>query len=175
MGSGLKRSRMMRIGGGAVNAEFVLVLKSPRHSARKPLSEFALPTSTPNSVRWTATLAGASDASELSSLAAGAAATTSGLAAGSAALADFSGSISFVAAASGGAMIDFDATSGVAGVAAGVFEAVSPTAVCATGGGVAKAARGAVPSPPLLSARPASALPPPPPPRPTRLSYHTPL
>jgi hypothetical protein len=33
-----------------------------------------------------------------------------------------SGSISFPAAESGGAMIDFDAMSGVAGVAAGAFE-----------------------------------------------------
>src|SRR5258708_14768499 len=133
---------MRTIGGRAVNAAFALDFKSRRHSARKPLSEFALPTSTPNSVGWTATLAGASDASELSSLAAGAAATTSGLAAGSAALAGFSGSISFEAAASGGAMIDFDATSGVAGVAAGVFEAVCATAVCATDGAVARAAGG---------------------------------
>src|SRR5260370_775772 len=132
-------SLMAASGRRGVTAASALDSKTPRHSARKPLSEFALPTSTPNSVRWTATLAGASDASELSSLAAGAAATTSGLAAGSAALAGFSGSISFEAAASGGAMIDFDATSGVAGVAAGVFEAGSATAGCSADGAIAGA------------------------------------
>jgi len=58
-------------------------------------------------------------------------ATTSGIGAAMTALAGASGSISFPAAASGGAMIDFDAISGVAGVAAcvgaGVVEAPCPT------------------------------------------------
>src|ERR1700676_1824409 len=121
MPSPLEPSLITTIGRNVVKAAFALDFRSPRHSARKPLSEFALPTSTPNSVRCTATFAGAaSDASDPASSAGGDAAT-SGRGAFSTPFMGFSGSISFEAAASGGAMIDFDATSGVAGVAAGGF------------------------------------------------------
>src|SRR5258707_13612998 len=89
-------------------------LRSPRHSARRPLSELVPPTSTPNSVRCTACWAAAACDSFASGLSTdGADAVTSGLGGVTG-----SGSISFPAAESGGAMIDFDAMSGVAGVAA---------------------------------------------------------
>src|ERR1700676_476851 len=136
MPSPLEPSLITTIGRNVVKAAFALDFRSPRHSARKPLSEFALPTSTPNSVRCTATFAGAaSDASDPASSAGGDAAT-SGRGAFSTPFMGFSGSISFEAAASGGAMIDFDATSGVAGVAAGGFGAVCcPTEAAAAGPG----------------------------------------
>src|ERR1700681_1559761 len=122
------------IGRSVVNAAFDLDLRSPRHSARKPLSELAPPTSTPNSVRCTARLDAAGDASASASSPDGADATTSGSGG-----ATGSGSISFPAAKSGGAMIDFDAMSGVAGIAAGAFELPCPAngnaagACCGTG------------------------------------------
>src|ERR1700732_1999392 len=61
MPSPLLLSLMTMIGRNVVSAAFDLDLRSPRHSARKPGSEFAPPTSIPNSVRWTANL-GAADA-----------------------------------------------------------------------------------------------------------------
>src|SRR6202022_4194854 len=99
-----------------------------RHSARRPLTEFAPPTSTPNSVRCTESFGTAAwDASASASSAGEADATTSGIGAAVIVFAGFSGSISFAAAASGGAIIDFDAISGVAGVASGAFEVPWPT------------------------------------------------
>jgi hypothetical protein len=44
-------SLITMIGRNVVRAAFDFDLRSPRHSARKPLTEFAPPTSTPNSVR----------------------------------------------------------------------------------------------------------------------------
>ena len=44
------------IGRNVVSAAFDLDFRRPRHSARRPATEFAPPTSTPNSVRCTATL-----------------------------------------------------------------------------------------------------------------------
>src|SRR5882757_16604 len=97
------------IGRSVVSAAFDFDLRSPRHSARKPPTEFAPPTSTPNSVRWTASLGGASG----SAPSAGATdATTSGIGAAVTVLAGASGSISLAAGVSGGASIDFDAISG---------------------------------------------------------------
>ena len=62
------------IGRNAVNGALDFDFRSPRHSARKPPTELAVPRSTPNSVRWTATL-GAVASSASSSLAGGVEAT----------------------------------------------------------------------------------------------------
>src|SRR5712664_892347 len=113
------------IGRSAANDAVDFDLRSPRHSARRPLSELAPPTSTPNSVRWTATWVDAGDASGSTSSSA-ADATTSGIGAEVMARAGISGRINFPAAGSGGPMIDFDATSGVAGIGAGGGETVGP-------------------------------------------------
>ncbi len=113
MPSPLLPSLITMIGRNVVNAAFDLDFRSPRHSARKPPSEFAPPTSTPNSVRWTASLGAAAwDASDSVSSAGGVDATTSGIGAAMTAFAGFSGSINFPAAASGGANIDFAVISG---------------------------------------------------------------
>ena len=56
MPSPLLPSLITMIGRNVVSAAFDLDFRSPRHSARKPGSELAPPTSTPNSVRWTAEL-----------------------------------------------------------------------------------------------------------------------
>jgi hypothetical protein len=109
------------IGRKAASAEFDFDLSRPRHSARKPPTEFAVPTSTANSVRWTVDAAGAASAS--ASSAGEAAATASGPATVGAS-GGASGAVSLAAAASGGAMIDFAGISGVAGVAAGAFDAI---------------------------------------------------
>ena len=149
---------MTMIGRKVVSAAFDLDFRRPRHSARKPPTEFAPPTSTPNSVRWTGSLGRDFAASCSASSVGGADATTSGIGAavmtfaglsGFSGLSDFSalsgfsivgfsivacfsgvagfsgvtgfsGSISFVAAGSGGPIIDFAATRGGAGVTAGV-------------------------------------------------------
>src|ERR1700716_317166 len=88
------------IGRNAASGAFDLDLSNPRHNARRPLTEFAPPTSTPNSVRWTATLGDAGwDTSASGSSAAGADATTSGLGTAAMAFAGALGSISFAAAA----------------------------------------------------------------------------
>ena len=118
-------SLITMIGCNVVNTAFDLDLSSPRHNARKPPSELAPPRSMPNSVRWTAGLAAiASGASGSALSAAGADATTSGIGAAVMVFPDFSGSTSFAAAASGGAIIDFAAISGTgAGVGVGVFKA----------------------------------------------------
>ena len=125
----------------AASAEFDFDLSRPRHSARKPATEFAVPTSTANSVRWTVDAAGAA-----SSAVDGAAAITTGASAAAGVSGGVSGAVSFPAAASGGAMIDFAGISGVAGVAAGAFDAICPvdaapvaepgSAAAATGGGL---------------------------------------
>src|SRR5258706_2140703 len=102
------------IGRSVANEAVDFDLRSPRHSTRRLLSELAPPTSTPNSVRCTSCWAVAACDSFASGLSTdGADAVTSGLGGVTG-----SGSISFPAAESGGAMIDFDAMSGVAGVAA---------------------------------------------------------
>jgi hypothetical protein len=67
------------IGRKVVSAAFDLDFKSPRHSARKPPTEFAPPTSTANSVRWTGSLGRDFAASDSTSSAGGANATTSGI------------------------------------------------------------------------------------------------
>jgi hypothetical protein len=111
------------IGRKAASAEFDFDLSRPRHSARKPPTEFAVPTSTANSVRWTVDAAGT--ASACASSAGEAAATASGPAAAGAS-GGTSGAVSLAAAASGGAMIDFAGISGAVGVAAGAFDAICP-------------------------------------------------
>src|SRR5258708_22074582 len=109
------------IGRGGANEAVDFDLRSPRHRVRRQLSELAPPTATPNSVRCTACWAAAACDSFASGLSPdGADATTWGLGGVTG-----SGSISFPAAESGGAMIDFDAMSGVAGVAAGAGEAAT--------------------------------------------------
>src|SRR6185437_4762361 len=123
MPSPLLPSLITMIGRNVVNTAFDLDFRSPSHSARNPASEFAPPTSTPNSVRWMASLgAVAADASGSMSSAGAADATTSGLGVADVAFASLSGSINLAAAASGGAMIDLAATHGTDGVAAGVID-----------------------------------------------------
>lgn len=124
------------IGCNSASGAFALDLRSPRHSARKPPSEFALPTSTPNSVRCTATFGSVSTASGSVLVEA----TTSGIGAATMGLAGFSGSISFDAAESGGAIIiDFGAASDAVGDVAGAVGAPGLTdeAVTAAGSAVA--------------------------------------
>ena len=115
MPSPLLRSFTTMIGRSeAIAAAFDL--SRARHSPRKPSIEFAPPRSTPNSVRCTAISDGAFDSA--GSGAAGAAATTSGTGVAVMTSGGCSGTISFAAAGSGGAIIDLDGISGVAGVAA---------------------------------------------------------
>jgi hypothetical protein len=86
--------------------------RSPRQSARKPGIELAPPTSTPNSVREaTSSGAAADEADSGSSDAFGATEATSGVDADGGIFGSEGGSSNFPAAGSGGAMIDFDATS----------------------------------------------------------------
>ena len=143
-------SLIMMIGCNAANGAFDRDLSRPRHSARKPPTEFAPPTSTANSVFCTSTLGGigrAASAFAVSGLpAAGAAATTVGAGVGAgvaAALAAGSGVVGFPAAASGGAMIDFEAVDGAAdAAAAGLFGVPCSTDTGAVGpgrGGLASA------------------------------------
>ena len=125
-------SLITTIGCSAASGAFDFDFNSPRHSARKPGSEFAPPTSTPNSVRWTGrsgTFASASSSALAEATIFGDAATVgigsadtvffafaapgSGFLDASGSLFfEASGSISFPAAASGGAMIDFAGISG---------------------------------------------------------------
>ena len=129
MPSPLLFSLITMIGRNAASAAFDFDFRSPRHSARKPPTEFAPPTSTPNSVRWTASLVSDPVAAGASSAAGGAEATTSGVAGRwrprvriwlglASVLASILGgaldSISFPAAGSGGAIIDFEAINGQA-------------------------------------------------------------
>ena len=116
----------MMIGRNAASGAFALDLRSPRHNARKPPTELAPPTSTPNSVRWTFDGASAASGSSLAA-AGGAEATTSGLDAGDAgavaATVVLGGGLgsSFAAAGSGGPIIDFEAINGAGLDAAGGF------------------------------------------------------
>src|SRR5437763_12600853 len=124
------------IGRSVVNAAFDLDFRSPSHSARNPGSEFAPPTSTPNSVRWMASLgAVAADASASMFSTAAADATISGLSVADVALVALSGSINFATAPSGGAMIDLAATSGADGATAviDVFWAADEAATACSG------------------------------------------
>src|ERR1700716_1184806 len=129
MPSPLLLSFTTMIGRNAASGAFDFDLRRPRHSARRPPSELALPTSTPNSVRWTATLGGSRSARSAD----GADATTSGIGDAVIALIGVSDGINFPAGASGGASIDFEAISGVAGVTAGGFCGACAWGVCATG------------------------------------------
>src|SRR5260370_28031684 len=117
MPSPLLLSFTTMIGRKLASGAFDFDLRRPRHSARSPPSELALPTSAPNSVRWTATLGGSRSALS----AACADATTSGIGDAVIALIGVSDGINFPAGASGGASIDFEAINGVAGVTAGEF------------------------------------------------------
>ena len=131
------------IGRSVVNAAFDLDFRSPSHRARNPGSEFAPPTSTPNSVRWMASLgAVTADASGSTFSTAGAEATMSGLGVADTVFAALSGSINFAAAPSGGAMIDLAATSGADGASAAVvdvFCAADETATACSGAAVSTA------------------------------------
>src|SRR5450432_1745357 len=111
MPSPLLLSFTTMIGRNAASGAFDFDLRRPRHSARRPPSELALPTSTPNSVRWTATLGESRSALSAD----GADATTSGIGDAVIALIGVSDATNFPAGASGGASIDFEAISGVAG------------------------------------------------------------
>jgi hypothetical protein len=92
---------------------------NPRHSARSPATELALPTSTPNWVLWTAAFGALVSSASASLVGAG---VTSGIGLAVTVLAGLlGGSISVPAAGSGGAIIDLDATSGEAGVAEAGF------------------------------------------------------
>src|ERR1700730_9427968 len=146
MPSPLLPSLITMIGCNVVSAAFALHFKSPRHSARRPATELAPPTSTPNSVRWTGTCsAAAAGAGDFASSAAETEATTAGgggAGAATTASAGFSGPISFEAAASGGAISDLDAISDVAGGATGVT-AGGVGAACATAAAVAGGGTGA--------------------------------
>src|SRR5262249_49030575 len=108
-----------------------LDLIKPCHSARRPPIELALPISTANRVCWTAIAGAGGSLSPASGAVAGAAAATSVAGTASAldfsalsasAFSAFSGCTSFEAAGSSGAMIDFDATSGIVGSVADVAE-----------------------------------------------------
>ncbi len=114
MPSPLVFSLMTMIGRNAVSGAFDLDFNSPSHNARSPFTELALPRSTPNSVRRSETF-GAVSSSVSASVADGAAATTSGIGLAMTGFGALPGSISLPAAGSGGAIIDCDAISGVAG------------------------------------------------------------
>jgi hypothetical protein len=135
MPSPLLLSLMTMIGRKVVNALFDLDLRSPRHSARKPVSEFAPPTSIPNSVRWTASLGAADAKSDSAASSAGEveATTTSGMGSAVIIFGGALGSINFPAAGSGGPIIDFAATSGAGGVTTGPFEAAGALDGAGTG------------------------------------------
>ena len=98
MPSPLLLSFIMMIGRNAANGAFALDFRSPRHSARNPPTEFAPPTSTPNSVRWTASLGSESVVSGPSLVAGGAEATTSAVGGVLAVLGGVPDSINFPAA-----------------------------------------------------------------------------
>src|SRR5882724_155081 len=146
MPSPLLLSLMTMIGRNVVNAPFDLDLRSPRHSARKPGSEFAPPISIPNSVRWTTNLGTAGSESDSATSSAGEveATTNSGMGSAVTVFGGALGSINFPAAGSGGPIIDFAATSGAGGVTAGPFEATGvgddAGAGLGSGGGTAAAA-----------------------------------
>lgn len=112
MPSPLVLSLITMIGRSFVSAALAFDLRSPCQSARKPGIELAPPTSTPNSVCWTVSSGTAeTGAASVSAAAVGAAAVTSGIGAVFASFGGMGDSISFPAAGSGGAIIDFDAIS----------------------------------------------------------------
>ena len=143
MPSPLLLSLMTMIGRNVVSAAFDLDLRSPRHSARKPGSEFAPPTSIPNSVRWTANLGAADAESDSAASSAGEveATITSGMGSAVMVFGGALGSINFPAAGSGGPIMDFAATSGVGGVTAGPVDTTGALddagTVLGSGGGAA--------------------------------------
>src|SRR5665213_52372 len=121
------------IGRNVIKTAFERDFSRPRHSARKPGTEFAPPMSTPN---WVFCATRPEDATGADSLASGFSAasvlsaggvdaTTSGIGTEATAFAGFSGSISFEAAASGGAIIDFAGTNGGGGGGIGAAAAAS--------------------------------------------------
>lgn len=112
-------SLITMIGRNAVRGPFNLHFKSPRQRARKPGIEFAPPTSTPNSVRCTAS-AGAADSCSFTSSLGDDDATKSG---SGAAVMTFAGAGStiFGAAGSGGASTDFETSELAAGVRTGAL------------------------------------------------------
>jgi len=105
---------MTMIGRSAVSGAFDLDFNSPRHNARSPFTELALAEIDPNSVRCRETF-GAASSSASASAADGADATTSGIGPAMTGFGALPGSISLLAAGSGGAIIDCAAISGVAG------------------------------------------------------------
>ena len=142
MPSPLLLSLMTMIGRNVANAAFDLDLRSPRHSARKPGSEFAPPTSIPNSVRWTANLGAADAESDSAASSAGEdeATTSSGIDSTVTVFGGGLGSINFPAAGSGGPIMDFAATSGGGSVTAGAIGAACAPDGAWTGTGSAGAA-----------------------------------
>ena len=103
---------MTIIGRSFANAPLERDFRSPRQSARKPGIELAPPTSTPNSVREaTSSGVAADEAASGASDAFSATAATSGIDADGGIFGSEGGSSNFPAAGSGGAIIDFDATS----------------------------------------------------------------
>src|SRR6185312_12169522 len=116
-------SLIMIMGCNAANGALDRDLSRPRHSARKPPSEFAPPTSTANSVFCTSTLGGVDGAASAFSVSgfplAGTAATTVRAGVGvAAAMAPNSGAVGFPAEASAGAGSDFEAVDGTTGTSA---------------------------------------------------------
>ena len=140
MPSPLLLSLMTMIGRNVANAAFDLDLRSPRHSARKPGSEFAPPTSIPNSVRWTANLGAADTESDSAASSAGEdeATTSSGIDSTVTVFGGGLGSINFPAAGSGGPIMDFAATSGGSVTAGAIGAACAPD-----GGGTGTGSAGA--------------------------------
>ena len=117
-------SLIMMMGCNAANGALDRDLSRPRHSARKPPSEFAPPTSTANSVFCTSTLGGVDGAASAFSVSgfslAGTAATTVRAGVGvAAAMAPNSGVAGFPAEASGGAGSDLEAVDGTTGACRG--------------------------------------------------------
>jgi hypothetical protein len=124
MPSPLPFSLITMIGRSVVRAAFDRDLRSPRHRARKPGMEFAPPTSTPNSVRLTTVSATvAAESGSAASGVVGATATISGIGADVTVFGGVGDSISFPAAGSGGAIIDFAAINEPDGWAAAGFGA----------------------------------------------------
>jgi hypothetical protein len=112
MPSPLLFSLITMIGRSVDSAALLFDLRSPRHNARNPGTEFAPPTSTPNSVRRaTSSTAGGGGAGSGSACSEALALTIviSGNGADVTVFGGPTGAISFPAAGSGGAIIDFEA------------------------------------------------------------------
>src|SRR5215211_8351261 len=121
-------SLITMIGRNAASDALALDLSSPRHNARKPATELAPPTSTPNSVRW---IFGMASGSASTSFPDRADATTSGIGGAAITLAGLSGSINLPAAGSGGAMVDLDSSVVATGPTTGVGTASAEGAAAA--------------------------------------------